>query len=699
MNLRATLTAGSPDRLGAHYDGEGVNFALFSEHASRVTLCLFDETGRTEIANIDLPDCTDHVWHGHIAGLKPGQHYGYRVHGPYRPHEGLRFNPFKLLVDPYARRLSGHPVWNDALMGYVVGAPQADLSFDRRDSAAYVPRSIVVDDRFDWGDERPPRTSLTETVIYEAHVRGLTMRHPRLHAPGNFRAIASDAMLDHLVRLGVTAIELLPVQAFVNDRFLVDKGLTNYWGYQTLGFFAPDTRYMERGDIAEFQAMVARLHKAGIEVILDVVYNHTCEGNQLGPTLSFRGIDNASYYVLADDRRHYIDHTGCGNTLNVAHPMVLRMVMDSLRYWVETMHVDGFRFDLAPAMGRGPGGFDARAPFFQALRQDPVLSRVKLIAEPWDIGPGGYRLGGFPPPFLEWNDRYRDTVRSFWRGDPGRAPDMASRLVGSALEFDHSGRAATSSVNFVTAHDGFTLADVVSYAHKHNEANGEGGRDGHNANYSDNFGVEGPTADPAVAAARTRRRRNMLATLMLSQGTPMLLAGDELGHTQQGNNNAYCQNNAISWIDWQSADRDFMRWVGRLIAFRKAHPILRQRQFLHARERLLDRIEDLFWRRADGKPMTREDWEDPELRLIAVEVRTASGTPPHASLEYAVFIVLNAGRAAEVVLPEAPAGQHWSVHLDTAHPERAPTRAGLRLEVPAEAVLALVLEPDADAGT
>ncbi|TCM87622.1 glycogen debranching protein GlgX [Rhodovulum steppense] len=693
MTLPTTITAGCPDPLGAHFDGEGVNFALFSEHASRVTLCIFDENGRNEIANIDLPECTHHVWHGHIVGLMPGQHYGYRVHGPYRPDQGHRFNPYKLLIDPYARRLSGHPIWNDALMGYEVGAPRSDLSFDKRDSAPYMPRSIVVADSFDWGADAPPRTPLTETVIYEAHVRGLTMRHPRVHAPGKFRALASDQMLDHYARLGITAVELLPVHAFLNDRFLVEKGLRNYWGYQTLGYFAPEPRYMESGDIAEFQRMVARLHAAGIEVILDVVYNHTCEGNALGPTLAFRGIDNASYYRLAEDRRRYIDDTGCGNTLNIDHPMVLRMVMDSLRYWVEVMHVDGFRFDLAAALGRGPDGFDARAAIFQAIRQDPVLSRVKLIAEPWDIGPGGYRLGGFPAPFLEWNDGFRDGVRSFWRGDPGRAPDLAGRLTGSAAQFDHSGRPATSSVNMITAHDGFTLADVVSYATRHNLANGEEGRDGHSANYSDNLGVEGATDDPAILAARAQRRRNMMATLLLAQGTPMILAGDELGHTQQGNNNAYCQDNAISWLDWHGADHAFLRFTARMIAFRKAHPILRQKLFLHSRERAIDGIEDLFWRRADGAPMTRADWEDPELRLIAVELRTAAGTPEYAAQEHAIFAVLNAGGAVAVTVPEAPRGQRWSLHLDSSRPDLAPAPVAGALAMPAEAVAVLVLEP------
>jgi isoamylase len=693
MTIPLKMTAGRPDPLGAHFDGEGVNFAVFSENASRMTLCIFDATGQNEIANIDLPERTNHVWHGYIAGLRPGQHYGYRAHGPYRPDEGHRFNPHKLLLDPYARRITSHPKWDDALMGYEVGAPRRDLSYDKRDSAPFMPRAVVVSPSFDWAGDAPPATPIWETVIYEAHVKGLTARHPRLHAPGKFRAVAADPMLDHYLKLGITAIELLPVQAFLNDRFLVEKGLTNYWGYQTLGFFAPDPRYLETGDIAEFQRMVARLHSAGIEVILDVVYNHTCEGNEMGPTLSFRGLDNASYYRLLDDRRYYVNDTGCGNTFNTGHPMVLRLVMDSLRYWVEVMHVDGFRFDLGASLGRGPGGFDNRAPFFQAIRQDPVLSRVKLIAEPWDIGPGGYQLGGFPAPFLEWNDRFRDGVRRFWREEPGRAPDLAGRLMGSAQQFDHSGRAATSSVNFLTAHDGFTLMDVVSYNSKHNLANGEDGRDGHDANYSDNLGQEGPTEDPAIRAARALRRRNMMATLLLSQGTPMIPAGDEIGHSQQGNNNAYCQDNATSWIDWQAVDHAFFDFTRHLIAFRKAHPILRQKLFLHSRERAIDRIEDLFWRRADGEAMRRDDWDDPNLSLLAVEIRTASGTPEYAAEEYAIFAVFNVGDAVPVNVPEAPAGQRWSLQLDTSRPDLAPEPVGDRLDMPAHSVSLLVLEP------
>ena len=509
-------------------------------------------------------------------------------------------------------------------------------------------------------------------MIYEAHVKGLTALHPKVKEKdrGRFLGIASPPMLEHYARLGITAVELLPVHAFLNDRFLVEKDLLNYWGYQSLGFFAPDPRYMAKGEIAEFQQMVARLHAAGIEVILDVVYNHTGEGSELGPTLAFRGLDNAAYYRLAEDRRYYINDTGTGNTVNMDHPMVLRMVMDSLRYWVEVMHVDGFRFDLCATLGRTPTGFDRGSSFFDAIRQDPVLTHVKLIAEPWDIGPGGYQLGGFPTPFLEWNDKYRDGVRRFWRRDPGHAAELASRLTGSALQFDHSGRPATSSVNLITAHDGFTLADLTAYNEKHNLANGEDNRDGHGANYSDNMGVEGPTRDRRISTARGQRRRNMLATLLLSQGTPMLLAGDELGNSQNGNNNAYCQDNPIGWIDWSTADDDLLDFTARMIALRRAHPILRQKRFLHSEPREADGKPDLFWWRADGQAMTPEDWQDPGLSYVAVELRTASGTPAYDDLEYALFLVFNAGDALTVTLPPVPPGQRWVFEATSSQPRR-----------------------------
>lgn len=674
-----TICAGRSAPLGATFDGDGVNFAVFSENATRMTLCLYSDDGKTEVARNDLPERNGDVWHGYISGLRPGQKYGYRAHGPYRPDQGHRFNANKLLIDPYAKRLTSHLKWHDALMGYKVGTTQADLSFDTRDSAPWMPRCVVEDPAFSWGDDVAPDTPISETIIYEAHVKGLTAKFPGIESPGTFLGLSSDPMLDHLTKLGITAIELLPVQAFLNDRFLVEKKLTNYWGYQTLGFFAPEPRYMDRGEIAEFQQMVARFHSAGIEVYLDVVYNHTCEGSELGPTLAYRGLDNLSYYRLAEDKRYYHNDTGTGNTVNVDHPMVLRMVMDSLRYWVEVMHVDGFRFDLCSTLGRTDAGFDRGAAFFDAIRQDPVLTNVKLIAEPWDIGPGGYQLGAFPPPFMEWNDKFRDGVRQFWRKDPGRAPDLADRLTGSALQFDHSGRPATASVNLLTAHDGFTLEDVVSYDSKHNDSNGENGEDGHGENYSDNMGAEGQTKDPAILEARAQRKRNMMATLLLSQGTPMILAGDEFGNSQSGNNNAYCQDNEISWLDWSAGDTAFHAFTRKMIAFRKQHPILRQKLFLHARERAIDGVEDLFWSLPDGTPMSDANWEDPSLSLVCVEMRTASGTPPYAALETAIFAVFNAGDPVEITVPETPDGQNWMLEIDTSRPDLShePVKGGV----------------------
>ncbi|WP_410216687.1 glycogen debranching protein GlgX [Paracoccus sp. (in: a-proteobacteria)] len=694
MTRSWAMTAGQPAPLGATFDGAGVNFALFSQHAERVVLCLFDD--RNHETRIDLPEREGHVWHGRIEGMRPGQCYGYRVHGPYRPAEGHRFNPNKLLIDPYAKQLTGTPHVHDALLGFRAGHAEADLSFDRRDSASHMPRCVVVDPVFTWGDDRPLRRPMTETVIYEAHVKGLTAARPDIPHAGSYLAMASDPVLDHLTRLGITAIELLPVQAFADDRFLADKGMRNYWGYMSYGFFAPEPRYMQAGDIAEFQQMVARFHKAGIEVILDVVYNHTAEGDHLGPTLSFRGIDNAAYYRLADDRRFYINEAGTGNVLDLDHPFVLRLVMDSLRYWVEVMHVDGFRFDLCSVLGRTRGVFDRDGPFFRAVRQDPVLNRVKLIAEPWDLGPQGYQLGSCPAPFAEWNDRYRDQIRGFWRGDAGLIGKLAKRIAGSAARFDHDGRAATSSVNFIAAHDGFTLMDTVSYASKHNDANGENNRDGHNHNISDNMGVEGPTDDPVILARRDRRRRNLIATLMLSQGTPMLLAGDELGNSQNGNNNAYAQDNSLGWVNWDGADAAFIDFVRRVIAFRRTHPILRQKRFLHSHPREQDGLPDLFWRCANGSPMTAEDWNNRDLSLLAAEMRMASGTPSYAALPGAVFLVFNNGPDVDVRLPDAQGGQ-WRRRLDSGQDNEVDAPALDSVLVAAETVVAFVLtltEPD-----
>ena len=685
MKLARTLGPGRVHPLGATPDGGGVNFAVFSDHATRMELCVFDRGGRE--TRFDLPERDGGVWHGYLEGAGPGLRYGYRAHGPWAPREGHRFNPAKLLLDPYARAITGHPVWAPELMSH---AGTDDTARDGRDSAAVMCKGIVVAP-FAEPPAPGPGTPAEATVIYEAHVKGLTWRHPTAAPKGTFLGLASDPMLDHLTRLGVTAVELLPVHAFITDGFLAERGMTNYWGYQTLNFFSPDPRYLHEGNVAEFRTMVARLHAAGIEVILDVVYNHTCEGSELGPTLSFRGLDNASYYRLAPDPRYYVNDTGTGNTMRLDHPMVLRMAVDSLRYWAGEMGVDGFRFDLAATLGRRDHGFDPAAPFFQALRQDPLLSRVKLIAEPWDIGPGGYQLGGFPPPFLEWNDRYRDAVRRFWRGDGGAASEVAARLTGSAGEFDRPGRPATASVNLVTAHDGFTLADVVSYSRKHNEANGEDGRDGHSENVSDNMGVEGPTTDRAIREARARRVRAMIATLMLSQGTPMLLAGDEIGHSQGGNNNAYAQDNETSWLDWAAADRALMAFVSQAIAFRKAHPILRQKRFLHSRERAEDGMEDLFWHHPAGRPMEEADWTDPALKVVMAELRTASGTPAYAARDEALLVVLNAGPALEAVLPAPPEGWVWRIGLDSADPDRGGI-CGPRLRVAAQAAVALVME-------
>ncbi len=693
MNNRYQLTAGQPHPLGATFDGEGVNFAVFSQHATRVTLCLCDDKGK-EIYLIDLAEREGHVWHGYISGLRPGQKYGYRVHGPYKPEEGHRFNPHKLLIDPYAKMIDGHVKWHDAVHGYKIGHTDADLSFDKRDSAPYMPRAVVVDPAFTWGRNERTRldTPWTDTIVYEAHVKGLTQNRKDIHHAGKFLGMASDKMLDHLNDLGVTAIELLPVQAFLDDRFLVEKGLKNYWGYMTHGFFAPEPRYLSRGEISEFQQMVARFHSAGIEVILDVVYNHTAEGGETGPTLSFRGFDNASYYRLGENQRYYVNDTGTGNALDLDHPFVLRMVMDSLRYWVETMHVDGFRFDLASTLARTGGIFDRDGPFCRAVRQDPVLNKIKLIAEPWDVGPGGYQLGAFPAPFAEWNDKYRDNVRRFWRGDALMARKLAGNVTGSALRFDHDGRAATSSVNFLTAHDGFTLMDVVSYSQKHNEANGEGNRDGHDHNCSDNMGVEGPTKDPGLIARRAQRRRNMLATLMLSQGTPMILAGDELGNSQSGNNNAYAQDNEIGWVDWDHADPEFLAFCRQIIAFRKASPILRQKRFLHSRQRAVDGKPDVFWRRADGRAMSDEDWSNPELFFLGVEMRMARGTPAYEKRLGAIYVLFNAGPMTTAALPEAIPGHTWVRVFDTAGVAPSGPRQGI-VTVSADSVVAFDLRP------
>jgi glycogen operon protein len=614
---------GRPYPRGAVWDGQGVNFALFSENAAKVELCIFDNNGRHERQRIELRECTDYIWHCYLPEARPGMAYGYRVYGPYKPEQGHRFNPHKLLIDPYARDFVGNLQWNDALYGYSLGHKKEDLSFDRHDSAAFMPKCRVLESAFTWGDDRRPEIPWHDMVIYEMHVRGFTMLHPDVAEPlrGSYEALASAPAIDYLKRLGITTVELMPVHSFIDDRMLVEKGLRNYWGYNTLGFFAPEMRYCASGKVKEFKTMVKTLHAAGIEVILDVVYNHTCEGSHLGPTLSLRGLDNAAYYIPSPESpRFYADFTGCGNTVNSEHPRALQMIMDSLRYWVEEMHVDGFRFDLASALARERGDVQYLGGFFDIIRQDPVLNRVKLIAEPWDLGHGGYQVGNFPLGWAEWNDHYRDGMRAYWKGDGGVIGEFARRLTGSSDLYGRSGKRPNASINFVTAHDGFTLHDLVSYNDKHNEANGEDNRDGNNHNLSWNGGVEGPSDDTEILALREQQKRNFLATLLLSQGVPMLVAGDEIGRTQGGNNNAYCQDNPISWIDWtmtpqRQALLDFVR---RLIALRRAHPSLHRRDFFAGRPLHGSDVKDVLWLKPDGHEMTDQEWEGEHARSLGV---------------------------------------------------------------------------------
>jgi len=646
------LSLARPDTLGAVVRDRGTSFALFSDNARQVDLCLFDAEGKEQIACRPLPEMESGVWYGFLPGVGPGQVYGYRVHGDHAPEKGHRFNPAKLLLDPYARALKGGITWDDALFGYTIG--KGDLTFDKRDSAPFMPKGVVVDTAFDWHDHTPLNYRWKHSVIYEAHVKGLTMRHPGVVQAdrGTFAALAADPVIEHLHRIGVTAIELLPIHAFANDRHLIEKGLNNYWGYNTLSFFAPHAPYLKSGDIREVKQAIDKFHAAGIEVLLDVVYNHTCEGNEMGPTLSFRGIDNASYYLLDDDPRHCYDTTGCGNTVNVAHPMVLRMVLDSLRYWVTDMHVDGFRFDLASTLGREATGFEREGSFFAAIQQDPFLSGVKLIAEPWDIGDGGYQVGGFPWPFREWNDKARDDLRAFWRRDPGLLPGVAERLSGSPVQFDHSHRPATSSVNFLAAHDGFTLWDTLSYDDKHNDANGEDGRDGHDHNISHNLGAEGPSDDPAILQARMRRAKGMLATLFMAQGVPMLLAGDEFGQSQQGNNNAYCQDNDIAWLEWGTARHDLTDAVAAIAVLRGNLPGLINPRFVQGdAER---HAHGPTWLHPEGREMAEGDWGNAELRCMAKLIEMEDGA--------GVLILLNAGEDGTFALPEG----EWRLQMDTA---------------------------------
>jgi isoamylase len=687
MSATAAINTVWPGRAyprGATWDGMGVNFALFSEGAERVELCLFEPGARHESTRLPLREQTDGVWHGYLPQARPGLLYGYRVFGPYRPRDGQRFNGNKLLVDPYARQIVGRLQWHDALFGYRLGHADGDLSFDRRDSAPYMPRCRVIETAFSWGDDRAPSVPWNETVIYELHVRGFTQQHPQVPQAlrGTVAALACAPVVDHLRRLGVTTIELMPTHAFVDERQLVERGLSNYWGYNTLGFFAPHQRYLASGEVNEFKTMVRTLHAADLEVVLDVVYNHTAEGSEFGPTLAFRGIDNASYYRLVPgDPRRYQDYTGCGNTLNMQHPRVLQMLMDSLRYWITEMHVDGFRFDLASALARELHAVDKLSGFFDVLRQDPVVSRAKLIAEPWDLGSGGYQVGNFPPGWTEWNDKYRDTMRAYWKGDGGVIGEFAQRLTGSSDLYNRSSRRPHASINFITAHDGFTLRDLVSYDDKHNEDNGENNRDGHDHNLSSNCGVEGDTGDEDVLALRARQQRNFIATLLLSHGVPMLLAGDELGRTQHGNNNAYCQDNETSWLDWSIDERQraLLEFTRRLIAIRAAHPVFRRRDFFQGRPLIGADVRDLLWLQPDGSEMTVEAWRHGQARALAVFLAGDGLTDVDAHgrpLRDDSFVMLFNASVDPVsfTLPVTLRRRPAEVVLDTSH-DKAPEQA------------------------
>jgi isoamylase len=702
------LREGMPHLRGAAWDGSGVNFSLFSAHATQVELCLFDAAGERELERIALPEYTDEIWHGYLEGAAPGLVYGYRVHGPYEPEQGHRFNPNKLLIDPYARELLGSLVWDPSCFGYTLGAAEEDLSFDERDSAPFVPKAVVVDAGFDWLKNATPRVPWDRTIFYETHVRGFTKLHPAVaeRHRGTFAGLATPEVIEYIKSLGVTSVELLPIHTFLNDGHLLEKGLTNYWGYNSIAFFAADPRYLAdplRG-VREFKEMVARFHDAGLEVILDVVYNHTAEGNERGATLSFRGIDNASYYrLLPDQRRYYINDTGTGNTLNLSHPRVIRMVTDSLRYWAQEMHVDGFRFDLGTILAREPNGFDNRSGFLKACSQDPILGGVKLIAEPWDCGPGGYQVGEFPPGWAEWNDKFRDTVRDYWRGE-APAGALAQRLYGSADVFDKHGRRPQASVNFVTAHDGFTLYDLVSYNERHNEANCEDNRDGAGHNRSWNCGAEGPTDDAAINELRRRQMRNFLATLLLSQGTPMLTAGDEFARTQRGNNNAYCQDNEISWVDWTLAEANLpqVRFVQSLTALRRRYPILRRNRFLSTVLNEAIGVKEVAWINVNGAEMREEDWNGgAQCFGMLLDGRAQASGIKQRGQDATMLLIVNAFHGeVEFTLPAAGderAAARWSLLLDTQFSQPAHTAdneyaAGDTYTVTARSLLLLKLK-------
>ncbi|MBE9583523.1 glycogen debranching protein GlgX [Mucilaginibacter sp. JRF] len=669
---------GKPYPLGATWDGEGVNFTLYADNATGVELCLFNSPDDTkESKKIKLYERSHQVWHIYLPGVKPGQLYGYRVHGPYESQNGLRFNPNKLLIDPYAKAIAGAIDWHDSLFGYEVGHPDGDLSYSETDSAPYIPKSVVIDNTFDWGNDELPRTPYHQTVIYEAHVRGLTMQHPEIpeNIRGSYAAIGHPAIIKHLKDLGITAIELMPIHQFVNDRHLGEKGLRNYWGYNTIGFFAPDVRYSSTGvtggQVSEFKAMVKELHKAGIEVILDVVYNHTGEGNQLGPTLSFKGADNSSYYRLVDeDKRFYMDYTGTGNTLNAMLPNVLRYIMDSLRYWITEMHVDGFRFDLASTLARELHEVNRLSAFFDIIHQDPVISQVKLIAEPWDVGEGGYQVGKFPPGWAEWNGKYRDCIRDYWRGADSMLGEFAQRFTGSPDLYEDDYRRPTASINFITAHDGFTMNDLVSYNEKHNEANGEDNNDGESHNRSWNCGAEGDTDDKAVNELRAQQKRNFLSTLFLSQGVPMIVAGDEMGRTQKGNNNAYCQDNEISWLDWGNADKQLLKFTQKLINFRKDHPNFRRRRWFQGQPVKGQGLDDIAWFLPEGSEMSDENWSHDFAKSLAVFLNGKGihslGPKGERIVDDSYYLIFNAfHEAIDYKMPPEKFGKKWRVVLDT----------------------------------
>lgn len=695
--------------LGATYDGSGTNFALFSEVAERVELCLFDpdESGVLHETRVTLPEVDGFVWHGFIPGVEPGQRYGYRVHGPYDPAAGHRCNPNKLVLDPYAKAIEGSFNWGQPLFSYNFDEP---TTRNDDDSAASMPKAVVINPYFDWGVDHPPRHEYADTVIYEAHVKGLTQTHPDIpeQLRGTYAGVAHPAIVEHLKALGVNAIELMPVHHFVDDSTLVEKGLSNYWGYNTVGFLAPDPRYSSAGTpgghVQEFKAMVRELHANGIEVILDVVYNHTAEGNHLGPTLSMRGIDNAAYYRLVhDDLQYYMDYTGTGNSLNVGHPHSLQLIMDSLRYWVTEMHVDGFRFDLAATLAREFYDVDRLSAFFELVQQDPIVSQVKLIAEPWDVGPGGYQVGNFPPQWTEWNGKFRDTVRDYWRGEPATLDEFAYRLTGSADLYEQTGRRPFASINFVTAHDGFTLRDLVSYNEKHNQANGEDNRDGESNNKSWNCGAEGPSDDPEINRLRARQQRNFLATLLLSQGVPMLSHGDELGRTQGGNNNVYCQDNEISWIDWAGADSDLLEFTRSVSALRAAHPVFRRRRFFDGRpvrETGSDGLPDIAWFAPDGSDMTAEDWETGYAKSVAMYLNGEGIADPDVRgqrvIDDSFLLCFNAHyEPIEFVLPPEQFAARWVPAISTsANSTRDAAAAGSPVKVDARAVLILQSESD-----